>query len=127
MDRHFEKGEGKIFSGPWEVIAAVDAETVSLHARVKVRIDGALVETTPGRVIVAELLPKEMPFELVNTLLNKKTIARLVYEAYRRAGTKATVILCDRLKDLRITSYNVCYTKLLRGRPRTPGGRWSSC
>ena len=100
VERAFAKGEGKIFSGPWEVIAAIDAGVVSLHAKIKVRIDGGLVQTTPGRVIVAELLPKEMPFELVNTLLNKKTIAKLVSEAYRRAGTKATVILCDKLKDL---------------------------
>jgi DNA-directed RNA polymerase subunit beta' len=100
VDRPFEPGEGKLFSDPFEVIAAIDAKAVSLHARVKVRLNGQLVETTPGRIIVSELLPEEVPFEHVNILLNKKTIARLVSETYRLAGTKATVILCDRLKDL---------------------------
>lgn len=100
VDRSFEKGEGKVFYGPEEVIAAYDSKHVSLHARVKVRIDGELVETTPGRIIVGELLPEGVPFELVNCLLNKKTIGRLVGETYRNAGTKATVILCDRIKDL---------------------------
>jgi DNA-directed RNA polymerase subunit beta' len=100
IDRSFEKGEGKIFSDPDEVVAAVDAGVISLHARVKVRIDGQIYDTTPGRVIVSDLLPEGVPCEFVNTVLTKKKIARLVGEAYRVAGTKATVILCDRLKDL---------------------------
>ena len=47
-----------------------------------------------------DILPREIPFEHVNCVLTKKNIARLVGSAYRDAGTKATVILCDRLKDL---------------------------
>ena len=100
VDRSFEKGEGKIFSDPGEVIAAYDGGCVDLHAKIRVRIDGQLVETTPGRIIVGEILPEEVPFSLVNRLLTKKTIAKLVGETYRRAGTKATVILCDKLKDM---------------------------
>lgn len=100
VERSFEQGEGKIFSSPEEVIAAIDAGWVSLHARVKVRIKGKLVDTTPGRVLVGELLPEVVPFDLVNCLMSKKNIARLVGETYRLAGTKATVILCDRLKDI---------------------------
>ncbi|MFW6324073.1 MAG: DNA-directed RNA polymerase subunit beta', partial [Desulfovibrionales bacterium] len=57
-------------------------------------------KTTPGRIIVRELLPAALPFELVNTVLTKKTIGKLVGSAYRLAGTKATVILCDRLKGI---------------------------
>ena len=98
--RAFEPGEDKIFSDPEEVIAAYDAGVISIHSRIKVRMDGKLVETCAGRILIGQLLPKEVPFELVNTVLNKKSIARLVAEAYHRAGTKATVILCDRLKDL---------------------------
>ncbi len=100
VDRSFSKGEGKIFANSWEVSAAYDAGAIDLHARIKVRMDGKLVDTTPGRILVAELLPPGVPFELVNQLLNKKSIARLVGEAYRRAGIKATVILCDHLKDI---------------------------
>jgi DNA-directed RNA polymerase subunit beta' len=98
--RSFAKGEGKKFSDKWEVIAALDAGAVTLHALVDVRLDGRLVRTTPGRMIVSELLPDEVPFEMVNCLLDKGNIRRLVGETYRVAGTKATVILCDRLKDL---------------------------
>ena len=98
--RSFEKGEGMIFSSPEEVISAHDFGAVGIHARIKVRMNGEIVETTTGRIIVSELLPDDIPFELVNTVLNKKNIAALVSGAYRLAGTKATVILCDRIKDL---------------------------
>ena len=98
--RSFEKGEGMIFSSPEEVISAHDFGAVGIHARIKVRMNGEIVETTTGRIIVSELLPEDIPFELVNTVLNKKNIAALVSGAYRLAGTKATVILCDRIKDL---------------------------
>jgi DNA-directed RNA polymerase subunit beta' len=100
VDRSAQPGEGKIFADHMEVIAAYDAKCVGLQARVKVRLDGKLVDTTPGRIIVGELLPAEVPFEFVNCVLTKKSIGRLVGEAYRHAGTKATVILCDHLKDL---------------------------
>ncbi|MDR1490128.1 MAG: DNA-directed RNA polymerase subunit beta' [Desulfovibrio sp.] len=100
VDRDFEKGEGKIFCDPWEVIAAYDSGAVALHAKIKVRLDGELVETTPGRILVRDVLPEGIPFEHVNCVLNKKSIGRLVGSAYRDVGTKATVILCDRLKDL---------------------------
>ncbi|SDK84431.1 DNA-directed RNA polymerase subunit beta' [Maridesulfovibrio ferrireducens] len=100
VDRSFAKGEGMIFAGPWEVITALDAEVVSLHARVKVRIDGKLVDTTCGRILVGELVPEGMSYDQVNMVMTKKNIARLVSDAYRTAGSKATVILCDRLKDL---------------------------
>ena len=100
LKRAFEPGEGKVFSGPWEVIAAHDAGQISLHAEIVVRMDGQRVTTTPGRIILGRHLPDNVPFDLVNTVLKKKSIARLVAQAYQLAGTKATVILCDRLKDL---------------------------
>ena len=100
VDRDFEKGEGKIFCDPWEVIAAFDAEELSLHAKIKVRVNGAVVDTTPGRVIVHDVLPEDVPFDYVNCVLTKKNIGRLVSNAYRDAGPKATVLLCDQLKAL---------------------------
>ncbi|WP_027371359.1 DNA-directed RNA polymerase subunit beta' [Desulfovermiculus halophilus] len=100
LTRSFEPGEGKAFASPDEVISAYDAGVVTLHARIKVRMDGRLVDTSAGRIIIGQILPEGVPFELVNTVLNKKAIGRLVAQAYQFAGTKATVILSDRLKDL---------------------------
>jgi DNA-directed RNA polymerase subunit beta' len=100
VDRDFELGEGKIFCSPWEVISAYDHKQVCLHAKIKVRMDGELVDTTPGRILIFDELPKGIDFNLVNCTLTKKNIARLVGTAYRDAGPKATVILCDRLKGV---------------------------
>ncbi|MGM0425079.1 MAG: DNA-directed RNA polymerase subunit beta', partial [Thermodesulfobacteriota bacterium] len=100
LSRAFEPGEGKVFTAPWEVISAYESKSISLHAKIKVRIQGEIVETTPGRVLLGQILPQEVPFELVNKVLNKKSIGNLVAQAYQLAGTKATVILCDQLKDM---------------------------
>ncbi|MBU1229284.1 MAG: DNA-directed RNA polymerase subunit beta' [Proteobacteria bacterium] len=98
--RSFEKGENMVFTEAWEVIAAHHSGHLGLHARIKCRVGGKLIETTCGRIIVGELLPEKLGFENVNLVLNKKNIGRLVTMAYRTAGTKATVILCDHLKSL---------------------------
>ena len=100
-ERSFEKGEGMYFCAPWEVEAAYDADVVTLHSRVKVRMpDGKIYDTTPGRVLVGGILPKEMSFSNVNCVLTKKNIGKLVGAAYRECGIKATVMLCDKLKDI---------------------------
>ncbi len=101
VERSFEQGEGMYFCNPWEVISAYDHGAVSLHARVHVRMpDDRLVATTPGRVLVSEILPEGVSFDMVNCVMTKKNIARLVSTAYRQAGIKATVLLCDSLKNL---------------------------
>ncbi|MBW2366824.1 MAG: DNA-directed RNA polymerase subunit beta' [Deltaproteobacteria bacterium] len=194
------KGEGKVFANPEEVRSAFDAESVGLHAQITVRMDGKRVETTVGRILFWEIMPKDnvlvlrhilattkdeaklalnklksgdaftdlvatysksldkdnngllgrmskdefvrifnsadqevdalyelekgqisgiisenenrfhvfevvekhpaIPFEIVNTLQDKKTLRRLIDYAYRNLGPKATVVLSDRLKDL---------------------------
>jgi len=98
--RPFAKGEGKIFANPEEVRIAYDAGELDMHASIKVRINGKIYDTTTGRVILSELLPEGLPFELVNKVMTKKELRILINEAYRRTGIKATVILADRLKDL---------------------------
>jgi len=99
-ERHLAEGEGKIFSSPTEVRMAYDHGAVHLQARIKVRRQGEFVETTVGRVLLGELLPENVPFSHVNQVMGKKQLAKLIDHAYRHAGTKATVILADRLKDM---------------------------
>jgi DNA-directed RNA polymerase subunit beta' len=93
------KGEGHIFSDVTEARIAYDHDMVDLQAKIKVRMDGSIVETTMGRVILGELLPKSIPFAEINKVLTKKALAKLIDYTYRHAGTKDTVILADRLKD----------------------------
>jgi len=99
-ERPYVKGEGKVFSNPEEVRIAYDAKEVDLHARIKVRMAGELVETTVGRVLLKEILPEEIPFALINKVMKKGELAALIDYCYRVGGEKKTVILSDRLKDL---------------------------
>src|SRR5262245_17014492 len=93
-------GEGKVFSGPDEVRIAYDQGAVHLQARIKARIEGTLVETTVGRVLLYDIVPAEIPFSEVNRVMKKKELGALIDVAYRKSGNKATVIFADRLKDL---------------------------
>ncbi len=106
-----EPGEGRIFGSVAEIQHALAAGNVTLHAKVKGRylgVDDAgnpiskVYETTPGRMIVAEHLPKKpgISFDLVNRLLTKKNIARVIDAVYRSCGQKETVIFCDRVMNL---------------------------
>jgi DNA-directed RNA polymerase subunit beta' len=99
-ERPYVKGEGKVFSNTEEVRIAYDAVEVDLHARIKVRIDGKLVETTVGRILLKEILPEEIPFELINKVMKKGELANLIDHCYRFGGEKKTVLLSDRLKAL---------------------------
>ncbi len=99
-EKPFCKGEGKVLSGAREVRIAYDAGELELHSKIKVRMDGELKETTTGRIILSEILPEALPFDLINEVMTKKELRNLINKSYRIAGTKATVILADRLKDI---------------------------
>lgn len=94
------KGEGMIFADREEVRCALDAGVIDLHARIKVRINSELKETTVGRVVLSEIVPREIEFDAINKLMNKKELANLIDHCYRLCGDKTTVLLADRLKDL---------------------------
>lgn len=96
----FVKGEGRLFSSPEEVRVAYDAGELDLHAKITVRINGEKVETTTGRVLLSEILPKEIPFKEINKVMDKKELARLIDIAYRNCDAKETVILADRLRTI---------------------------
>ncbi|MCD6389622.1 MAG: DNA-directed RNA polymerase subunit beta', partial [Desulfobulbaceae bacterium] len=99
-ERLFVKGEGKYFSSPREVNIAYDHGEVDLQAKIKIRINGEMVDSTTGRVLLSDLLPENVPFSEINKVMSKKTLKGLINYSYRHAGTKATVILADRLKDI---------------------------
>jgi DNA-directed RNA polymerase subunit beta' len=94
------KGEGMIFSDPEEVRSALDVDAVDIHAKIKVRIGGELKDTTVGRVVLYESIPKEISFDFINKLMNKKELANIIDNCYRMCGAKTAVLLADRLKDL---------------------------
>ena len=105
------KGDGMIFSSIEEVQYALDSGLVHLHAKVTARIpqidnEGNEVqvrfETTPGRVRLGALLPQnaKAPFDLVNDLLRKKDVQRVIDTVYRYCGQKESVIFCDQIMTM---------------------------
>ncbi|MCO4759318.1 MAG: DNA-directed RNA polymerase subunit beta', partial [Oceanospirillaceae bacterium] len=104
------QGEGMVFADIEEVQRANGAGRVHLQAKVRVRITETindihgdsetrteLKETTAGRAMLFSIVPKGLPFELVNQSMKKRSISRLLNEAYRRCGLKDTVIFADQL------------------------------
>jgi DNA-directed RNA polymerase subunit beta' len=100
-DNRASQGEFRgIFSSPAEVRMAYDHGEVDMHARIKVRIDHKLTDTTVGRVLVYELVPEGVEFELINKVLDKKALSVLIDACYRKSRNKNTVLLADRLRTL---------------------------
>src|SRR5574341_1272160 len=93
-----QKGEGMIFAGMDEIRAAYDAEELGLLAKIKMRWNGELIETTVGRVLFNEILPP--PLRFINQEMNKRELTRLVSQCYYLLGNSQTVQLLDALKDL---------------------------
>ena len=109
-DRINAKGEGMAFVDIDEVMRAYRTDAVELHARVKVRVhekytddEGVeydnkfLADTTVGRMILWDIVPTGLPFELVNQPMKKKAISGLLNACYRRVGLKETVIFADQM------------------------------
>jgi DNA-directed RNA polymerase subunit beta' len=111
LERDSEQGEGMVFGDVQEILLALGNGSVSLHAKVKARVPTrdetgarvyAVVDTTPGRAQLADLLPDNpnCSFELVNKLMTKKEVSDVIDHVYRHCGQKDTVIFCDRLMTL---------------------------
>jgi len=104
-------GEGMVFSDFNEVQLALHEKVVDLHAKIKCRMEYVddegnvkvgLVETTPGRILVSEVLPKhkDVPFSLVNRLMRKKEIGEIIDTIYRHCGQKETCLFVDKIMAL---------------------------
>jgi DNA-directed RNA polymerase subunit beta' len=91
-------GEGMRFGGPEEVIVAHNHGRIDLHARISVRIDGTMVETTTGRVLFNQIVPREIGY--INELLNKKRLVQIIATAFRKVGNLHTADFLDRLKEI---------------------------
>src|SRR6202007_3376898 len=106
-----ESGEGMAFADLGEIERALDQGVVTLHTRVKARYHGVdkdnqpiveRIETTPGRMILAQLLPRHpnVSLSLINRLMTKREITEVIDIVYRHCGQKETVIFADRLMAL---------------------------
>ncbi|WP_342130136.1 DNA-directed RNA polymerase subunit beta' [Hydrogenophaga sp. OTU3427] len=105
------KGEGMVFADLAEVLRALDAGVVELTAKISVRLvewvkdkdsgefvaETKMVDTTVGRALLSEILPKGLPFSNLNKALKKKEISRLINTSFRKCGLKETVVFADKL------------------------------
>ena len=91
-------GEGKYFASEEEAILAYDLGKVDLLAKIKVRINGKIVETTVGRILFNQILPKGYKF--VNEVLDKKKLSKLISEIYEKFGNEITAQTLDKIKDI---------------------------
>ena len=106
-----EPGEGMAFSDLGELHHALENKVVTLHSKIRGRFksvdeDGKpyskIYETTPGRLLIGELLPKhgKVTFDICNQEMTKKNISKMIDTVYRHCGQKDTVIFCDRIMQL---------------------------
>lgn len=98
--RSYAKGEGIVFASIQEVIFAFQVQQVTLHTRIKFRLDGSIIETTVGRVLVYDALPKGTDFSWINKVLKKSDVRLLIEKIYYRFGAKDTVSCLDNIKKL---------------------------
>ncbi|MBU0824859.1 MAG: DNA-directed RNA polymerase subunit beta' [Alphaproteobacteria bacterium] len=111
MEREGEPGEGMLLADMAEVHQALFIGAVTLHTKVVSRVPQTdekgneyfqRFETTPGRMLIAECLPKShtVPFDVVNRLLTKKEIGDVIDQVYRHTGQKETVLFADAIMAL---------------------------
>jgi len=119
------KGEGSVFANFDEVEMALFEKTVDLHAKIKCRMEYVddngeikfgIVETTPGRIMVSQILPRHqnVPFSLVNRLVKKKEIGEIIDIVYRHCGQKETCLFVDKIMTLGFT--NACKSGISFGK-----------
>jgi len=109
-DRIGAKGEGNVYANTQEARRAYESGQADLQAKVRIRLNDShfdengelatervIFDTTIGRSILSEILPKGLPFKLINKSMGKREITGLVDICYRSAGLKATVIFADQL------------------------------
>lgn len=109
--RKGEPGEGKAYSSSAEIDHALASGVITLHTKIRGRVKEVdaegrmrtrIVETTPGRMKIGELLPKSMgiSYDLCNKLMSKREISKMIDAVYRHCGQKESVIFCDRIMGL---------------------------
>ena len=92
------KGDGSAFYSSDEVLLAIGCGHLDIHAPIKVRMNGEMVETTGGRVIFSNILPPKIPF--FNELATKNNLADLVLQVFMEYGNDYTSEFLDNLKNL---------------------------
>ncbi len=102
MARFGEVGEGTIFTDMGEIEHALNERSVTLHTRIKAKFRGKMVDTSVGRMYLAQMLPDhpDLTFDMVNRILTKKEIGAMLHKVYLSCGQKASCLFADNMMAL---------------------------
>ena len=100
LEKSDVKGQHKLFADVNEVFIAFEQQTLDLNARIRTVVDGEIVTTTAGRIILKSIMPDYVPQKLWNLVMKKRDIATLVDYIYKHSGISHTAEFLDDLKDM---------------------------
>jgi len=100
LEKNEVAGQHKLFANVDEVVIANEQGSLDLNAKIRTLLDGKIITTTAGRVILNDIIPDYVPQSYWNKIMKKKDIAALVDYIYAKSGISYTSIFLDDLKDL---------------------------
>jgi len=100
LEKNGVLGSNKLFANVDEVRIALEHGALDLHAKIRTRVDGRMIYTTAGRMLIKAILPDFVPIEMWNLNMKKKVINAIVDYVNKHGGIAITSAFLDRLKDL---------------------------
>jgi len=100
LEKNGVKGSNKLFGNTNEVKIAIEHDALDLHAKIRTRVDGRIVHTTAGRLLLKDIIPSFVPIDLWNRVMKKKAINELVDYVQKHGGIGVTASFLDNLKDI---------------------------
>ncbi|MEA2111681.1 MAG: DNA-directed RNA polymerase subunit beta' [Campylobacterota bacterium] len=100
LEKNGVKGSNKLFSSADEVLVAIEHNALDIHAKIRTRVDGRVVQTTAGRLILKSIIPDFVPIDLWNVIMKKKNISALVDYVNKYGGLSVISSFLDNLKDI---------------------------
>ncbi len=100
LEKNGVKGSNKLFADADEVLVAIEHKALDIHAKIRTRVDGRVIQTTAGRIILKSIIPDFVPVNLWNVVMKKKNISTLVDYVNKYGGLSIIAIFLDNLKDI---------------------------
>jgi DNA-directed RNA polymerase subunit beta' len=100
LEKNGVKGSNKLFANVDEIRIAIENKALDIHAKVRTKIDGRIIHTTAGRLLLKAVVPDFVPTDLWNKIMKKKAINELVDYVQKYGGIGITSKFLDHLKDL---------------------------
>ena len=100
LEKNGVQGSNKLFASVDEIKIALETGSLDIHAKVRTKVDGRMIHTTAGRMLIKEILPEFVPVDLWNKVMKKKNINAIADYVQKHGGIAITAGFLDRLKDL---------------------------